>query len=76
MRIFSAHNKWWVTPEVILPLPYETYFSDFFATTTADHRLRQCIEFYMRTGIEKYGNNMGAFVLKYRLSQQQKNGTT
>ena len=23
VRIFSAHNNWWVTPEVSLPLPYQ-----------------------------------------------------
>ena len=23
VRIFSAHNNWWATPEVILPLPYQ-----------------------------------------------------
>ena len=23
VRIFSAHNNWWVTPEVRLPLPYQ-----------------------------------------------------
>ena len=23
VRIFSAHNNWWVTPEVTLPLPYQ-----------------------------------------------------
>ena len=22
-RIFSAHNNWWATPEVSLPLPYQ-----------------------------------------------------
>ena len=23
VRIFSAHNNWWATPEVSLPLPYQ-----------------------------------------------------
>ena len=23
VRIFSAHNNWWVSPEVSLPLPYQ-----------------------------------------------------
>ena len=23
VRIFSAHNNWWATPEVISPLPYQ-----------------------------------------------------
>ena len=23
VRIFSAHNNWWATPEMSLPLPYQ-----------------------------------------------------
>ena len=23
VRTFSAHNSWWATPEVIMPLPYQ-----------------------------------------------------
>ena len=33
VRIFSAHNNWWATPEVSLPLPYQRsakVFLNFF----------------------------------------------
>ena len=29
VRIFSAHNNWWATPEVSLPLPYQRSAKEF-----------------------------------------------
>ena len=29
VRIFSAHNNWWATPEVSLPLPYQCSAKSF-----------------------------------------------
>ena len=42
VRIFSAHNNWWATPEVSLPLPYQRsakIFLNFFATRSEDNVL-------------------------------------
>ena len=42
VRIFSAHNNWWATPEVSLPLPYQcsaNVFLNFFATRSEDNVL-------------------------------------
>ena len=42
VRIFSAHNNWWATPEVSLPLPYQRsakVFLNFFATRSEDNVL-------------------------------------
>ena len=42
VRIFSAHNNWWATPEVSLPLPYQRsakIFLIFFPTRSEDNVL-------------------------------------
>ena len=42
VRILSAHNNWWATPEVSLLLPYQRsakVFLSFFATRSEDNVL-------------------------------------
>ena len=41
VRIFSAHNNWWATAEVSLPLPYQRSAKVFLIF--CDKEWRQCI---------------------------------
>ena len=41
VRIFSANNNWWATPEVSLPLPYQRSAKVFLIF--CDKEWRQCI---------------------------------
>ena len=41
VRIYSADNNWWATPEVSLPLPYQRSAKVFL--NFCDKELRQCI---------------------------------
>ena len=52
VRIFSAHNNWWATPEVSLPLPYQ--------------RSAKVFQIFLRQGVKTmyYFKNMHSKSLK------------
>ena len=62
VRIFSAHNNWWATPEVSLPLPYQ--------------RSAKIFLIFLRQGVKTvyYCKNMHSKSLKYAFEVAQNKG--